>query len=132
MEIVRKEEEGDDEEEEELKTILFYQFEYIPNQTPKILELKKMESNWTWIKHSESQLKLISSLLQYQNEAWDGKVDVGWHIQSDCASQKNSATSLETVACEFPAPPVTSRPPVYGLTAAAVFITSNSLRMSSS
>jgi len=47
-------------------------------------------------------------------------------------SRKNSATSLETVACEFPAPPVTSRPPVYGLTAAAVFITSNSLRMSSS
>jgi hypothetical protein len=39
---------------------------------------------------------------------------------------------LETVACEFPAPPVTSKPPVYGLTAAAVFITSNSLRMSSS
>lgn len=55
MEIVRKEEDGDDEEEEELKTILFYQFEYIPNQIPKILELKKMESKWTWIKHSESQ-----------------------------------------------------------------------------
>jgi len=35
MEIVRKEEDGDD-EEEELKTILFYQFEYIPNQTPKV------------------------------------------------------------------------------------------------
>ncbi|XP_011004877.1 PREDICTED: uncharacterized protein LOC105111265 [Populus euphratica] len=52
MEIVRKEEDGDDDEEEELKTILFYQFEYIPNQTPKILELKKMESKWTWIKHS--------------------------------------------------------------------------------
>lgn len=48
MEIVRKEEDGDD-EEEELKTILFYQFEYIPNQTPKILELKRMESKWTSI-----------------------------------------------------------------------------------
>jgi hypothetical protein len=36
MEIVRKEEDGDDDEEEELKTILFYQFEYIPNQTPKV------------------------------------------------------------------------------------------------
>ncbi|KAL9403354.1 hypothetical protein Peur_000326 [Populus x canadensis] len=35
MEIVRKEEDGDD-EEEELKTILLYQFEYIPNQTPKV------------------------------------------------------------------------------------------------
>jgi len=36
MEIARKEEDGDDDEEEELKTILFYQFEYIPNQTPKV------------------------------------------------------------------------------------------------
>lgn len=36
MEIARKEENGDDDEEEELKTILFYQFEYIPNQTPKV------------------------------------------------------------------------------------------------
>ncbi|KAJ7015056.1 hypothetical protein NC653_004372 [Populus alba x Populus x berolinensis] len=72
MEIVRKEEDGGDEEEEELKTILFYQFEYIPNQTPKV---------YFGAKENGEQMDLDQA--QCQNEAWDGEVEVELHIQSD-------------------------------------------------
>ncbi|KAJ6966833.1 hypothetical protein NC652_004404 [Populus alba x Populus x berolinensis] len=65
MEIVRKEEDGDDEEEEELKTILFYQFEYIPNQTPKV---------YFGAKENGEQMDLDQ--VQCQNEAWDGEVEL--------------------------------------------------------